>query len=117
MWTMSCQDGSHVRAIVGDREHLPNFLTHPGGFRRGLKVLADGSHTHFATVFSHELSEGSTLPCLSFPHKRKYTMSLHPNGLSPLESAKAWYLRVEGKKPWWRNAQEGFGVTARRVSA
>ena len=30
----------------------------------------------------------------------KYTMTLHPNGLSPLESAKAWYLRVEGKKPW-----------------
>jgi hypothetical protein len=63
--------------------------------------LADGPHTHFAAIFSHELSEGSTLPSrLSFLHKMKYTMTLPPNGLSPLESAKAWYLRVEGKKPW-----------------
>ena len=30
----------------------------------------------------------------------KFTMTLHPNGLPPLESAKAWYLRTEGKKPW-----------------
>ena len=30
----------------------------------------------------------------------KFSITLHPKGLAPLEAAKAWYLRKKGKESW-----------------
>ena len=44
----------------------------------------------------------------------KYTMAVHPKGLSPLESAKAWHLRKECKKPWSDIRREIKTVSGKR---
>ena len=44
----------------------------------------------------------------------KYTITVHPKGLSPAASAKAWYLRKKAKEPWSKILDQVKTVSGKR---
>ena len=95
-----------LQAGGDDVKDLPNFLTTPGWFRTRRKVFTDrvkciASHHYYhrpSLSSAQDLSQFQlTLPSTTMT---KCTVTLHPNGLNPSRSAKAWLLRKKSKLPW-----------------
>ena len=91
----------------------------PWPFQGGSESFGRRVSPHRVAVSSHERSKSSVLPShqplpCAGPPAMKYTVTVHPNGLSPVGSAKAWHLRTEGEKPWSEIKQKAKTVVGKR---